>query len=180
MISKEKVIEILDKPEIYSSINKYLEIMFLYKNSENLANDYNFQKKYNHFYRMGRRTKDFYNTYYCYMEKIRDNKNITFNEIFNYIKSNTNRNEASFSSKLLHTINNDMPILDSIVLKNLNLYNEYKSRKSNKTEIYDKLNSTYKELSYTHKYIVDEFNRKFLDIKISDIKKIDFVLWQLR
>ena len=59
--------------------------------------------------------------FYTYFDSQKNNKMIKYDEIIDYFYSKTNRVEASFSSKMLATINPEMPILDSQVLLNMGL-----------------------------------------------------------
>ena len=44
---------------------------------------------------------------------------LKFDVVLDLLHQETNRYEASFASKLIATINPSMPVIDSIVLKNL-------------------------------------------------------------
>lgn len=96
----------------------------------NIATDLAFQRKFNRFYRIKQRTENFYKEYYNYFEKYK-NKEVGFEETLLYFHSKHNRVEASFSSKLIGTINPDLPVLAKYVLENMGLklpYNNDKNR----------------------------------------------------
>jgi hypothetical protein len=154
----------------------------LYKCDVSLNNK--FQTAFNAFYRV-RRNEKWRNIFYNYFEQIKNNKDITFDEILDYMYENTGNIEASFCSKLLSTINPNMPIWDQYVLKNLKLEvtGITKIDKLNDTKIIynkivdienQKLND--KEIQ---KYIND-FKEYFSEYNLSDIKILDYILWNNR
>ncbi len=95
--------------------------------SVDISSNAGFQKLFNDYYEV-RRNEDWRKGYYQYFQSVKTNRNITFDTIIEHLFYNlkTNRGrqhpvEASFSSKMLATINPRMPILDSQVLNNMNL-----------------------------------------------------------
>ena len=100
-------------------ISQYLDIMELF-NKVNVAKHRAFQKKYNHFYRVRQRSKDFYLIYFDYMENLKT-KRPSFADVIIYLHSKLGRFEPSFSSKLLATIDPNQPIWDAFILKNINI-----------------------------------------------------------
>ena len=82
--------------------------------------DESFQTKFNDFYRV-RRNQEFRKIFYEIFENSRYNQNINFEIVLTLIKNKTNRIEASFASKLIVTINPNLPVLDKFVLRNVNL-----------------------------------------------------------
>ena len=185
MYSKEEIHSVLTKKELKEGLIKYLEIMdMLYK--VNVSEDRDFQKKYNHFYRMRQRKAEFYQLYYDYMEQMKhNNATITFEDVFSYIQEKTSRCETSFSSKLLATINPNMPVWDSFVLENLGIKKIYPSAKDKEIKIvsaYNKICQWYEKFINTEeaKLIVDTFDEIYPHTEITDTKKIDLFLWQNR
>jgi hypothetical protein len=103
--------------------------------------------------------------------------------------------EASFASKLLHTIRpNDFPTWDEWIGKNATILDGFvdlsiPSSRKDKDEQCDEADKRYKDLTnWFKKYIdsvegkmvldlFDQYYPKFKD-KLSPIKKIDLVLWQ--
>ena len=90
--------------------------------------------------------------------------------------------EPSFASKMLATINPDMPIWDSRVLTALKLDKEWEGKRSpeHAIEIYESICEQYREFETTEK--CDECVREFDSWVpkyewISTTKKIDFLLW---
>lgn len=91
----------------------------------------------------------------------------------------------SFATKLLHTIDDDRPIYDSIVAKHLRLGNIYtlkgKEAKIERCEtIYGRLKERHADLLGNErvKNKIKEFSKKYSEAKdISNVKTLDFILW---
>ena len=166
-----------------TGIEKYLEIMMLFP-KVNVATDLNFQRKYNAFYRVRQRNHYWYQTYYTYMED-QKGREVKFPIVLRYFKENLERYEPSFSSKFVATHNPNMPIWDSRVLSAIGIKPPYYSSptKYNKAEaIYSNIENWYVGFLASQKgiNIVRKFNELISGSNlITDIKKIDFVLWKL-
>lgn len=149
-----------------------------------VSKDKEFQTRFNAFYRV-RRDNQWREIFYKYFEKIKNDKNITFDEILDYMYEKTGNIEASFCSKLLSTINPDMPIWDQYVLKNLNLevFGNTKEERLNNTKIiYKKIieieNNKLKDSSIQE--AISDFKNYFPEYNLSDIKILDYILWNSR
>ena len=146
-----------------------------------VSTDAEFQRFFNGFYRMRQRPADFYASYYAYLEQNKHNRELTFEDILTYLYQETGSIHASFSSKLLATVNPDMPIWDKFVLQNLGLRTPYyyeKDRFQKTVQLYRRICDWYKSSEAKEK--LNEFNRLFPNAEISDVKKIDFILWATR
>lgn len=169
---------ILDRVEI--GIRKYNWIMSRVHEAD-VSADGEFQKFYNGFYRMRQRPADFYKTYYAFLEENKDNRALTFEKVLTHLYEETGSIHASFSSKLLATINPDMPIWDKFVLQNLGLRTPYyyeKDRLQKTVLLYQRICDWYKSEEAMEK--LQFFNEMFPNTEISDVKKIDFILWATR
>jgi len=149
-----------------------------------VSNDLEFQKKFNGFYRIGRRPKDWYKSYYDLFEESKKKGSADFGEILDELHARTGKIEASFVSKLVHTIHQDKPILDQYVLRNLRL-SQIADMKKNKLKIiqlYDDVAEKIEEIiqSDDGKYLVEHFTLMYPDTNITKTKMVDFVLWQIR
>ncbi|MEG2655504.1 MAG: hypothetical protein RSA29_07390 [Clostridium sp.] len=120
------------------------------------------------------------------MEDNKD-KEIKFEDTFKYIYKELGRVEASFSSKLVATINPNLPILDSMVLGNIGIsmpgaYKDDDYRIEEIIKIYYIVVEWYEEVLKSNKAkdMIKMFDEKYPDSNISEIKKIDFILWQIR
>lgn len=110
---------------------------------------------------------------------------MTFEEILRFFWERLGRVEASFSSKLLATVNPDMPVWDREVLKNLGLkpplfHDRYRIAKTEK--LYNAIIRWYSTYLKTErgKSQLLAFDQRFPQSGISDLKKIDLILWQTR
>ena len=161
-------------------LTKYNWIMRRVHESD-VSTDAEFQKFYNGFYRMRQRPADFYKAYYAFLEQNKDNAHLTFEDILAYLYKETGAVHASFSSKLLATVNPDMPIWDKFVLQNLGLRTPYhyeKDRLQKTSQLYQRICDWYESEQAKEKLQV--FNELFPNVDISDVKKIDFILWATR
>lgn len=171
----------LDK--IGSGLEKYNYIMDrLYKT--NTFEDKEFQRKFNAFYRIRQRSPEFYNCYYGLLEDSKAKK-VSFEEVIRYIHERLGRIEPSFSSKLVATIDPEKPVWDSFVLKNLGLKPPYysdKDRLNKNILLYDRICDWYENYLQTDeaKKAIELFNKRYPDISITNVKKIDLILWQTR
>ena len=98
-------------------VEKYAEIIKTFS-LVNVTADKEFQRKFNGFYRV-RRNTEWQNAFYDIMERGKK-EDWTFESVLRELYDKTGRVEASFASKLIHTLNKDMPIWDQFVLQNLN------------------------------------------------------------
>ena len=145
-----------------------------------------FRKAYAGYYGMARRGEDFCGEYFKIMERLKGEINLDFETVFDRVYEIAHTDEVSFSSKMLHTINPDLPIWDSIVAEDhfgmkvryykayLREFNKYKLSKKGQYVIglFDKICDALfdKEPSEANK----------AKTCITGTKKIDFVLWQCR
>lgn len=165
-----------------SGMNKYKDIMSQFHDDINIATSREFQKKFNGFYRI-RRNPAWQKVYYDFFNENKLNKNITFDEILDYISKETGRIEASFSSKMLHTINPDMPIRDKFVLKNLNIeVSKWKDKLENTKIAYQKIANWFNKALKDEKIKEDikKFRNYYTNFNFSDVKILDFFLWNER
>ena len=153
-------------------------------NQTNVSLDTAFQKKYNGFYRMRQRPPEYYAIYFNFMEK-QKTKEVIFEEILRYFHTSFGRIEASFSSKLMATINPDKPVWDEFVLKNLGITKPatYSKNRIEKTvDVYKRIEHFYDEFLQTMECqeLVAKFDIHFLNTKITKTKMVDLLLWQTR
>jgi hypothetical protein len=164
-------------------IKKYLNIMNLI-NKVNVSQSEEFQKAFNGFYRMRQRPPIYYEKFYFFMAENKENSP-SFEKTLRFIHEELGRVEASFSSKLVATINPDLPIWDTVVLKNLDLKAPAYYRKHRIAEtisLYEEIKGWYKNYLETEegKLLIELFDGQYPNIGITNIKKVDFVLWQIR
>lgn len=150
----------------------------------NVSKDEKFQKTFNSFYRV-RRDEEWRKEFYKYFESIKNFQNITFETIVKDLLIRTGNIEASFSSKILSTINTNMPIWDQYVLKNLDLKvegNDKTERLLNAINTYDKIIKKENEMLKEEivKEEINKFKEEFKEYNLSDIKALDYLLWSSR
>jgi hypothetical protein len=145
-----------------------------------------FQKSFNGFYRIRQRPKVFYTAMYEYIETHKHSQ-VSFEDVLRYFFDKLGRIEASFSSKVAATINPNLPIWDSIILNHLKLkkpgYNLSKDKRLKQTvDLYNSISKFYTDF-LKHKLaekMISDFDNQYPKANISNIKKIDLILWQTR
>jgi len=176
------VVEAIEKAK--DGINKYLEIMNLFYKCD-VSQDRYFQRKFKHFYRITHRSHNWYETYFSYME-CQKGKCIEFADVLIHLYKHLNRCEPSFSSKFVATMNPNNPIWDKHVLEYFKLkapsYGTV-NRINKSITLYKTLQDKYDNLLKTKEadMMIQAFNKLINDNdQITDLKKVDFVLWQMR
>ena len=170
-------------PKIRPGLYSYLELMRMFPNVD-VSVDTNFQKKFNGFYKMRQRPRSWYELYFDLMQTLR-NEETSFGCILKVLHERSGRMEASFCSKMLATIDPSKPVIDRYVLENVGLkmpYYSSKNRFGKLLEIYDKLCAWYENVLRSDEgvSVIDMFDDMYGDQGITDLKKIDLVLWQIR
>ena len=163
--------------------NKYKQIMERVRNT-NVSSDKDFQRTFNSYYRI-RRNEEWQIIFYDLFETIKDSEP-SFGQIIRVLYKNTGNIEASFSSKMLATINSDMPIWDRYVVHNLCLNVKGKTKEEQlrcTVDLYDQMVRWYSIFLDTPngRECIEEFDRILPEYKwMSSVKKIDFYLWSIR
>lgn len=143
-----------------------------------------FQKKFNGFYRV-RRGQVWRKIFYSLMEN-QKKKGLSFEKALKKVSKETGRLEASFVSKLIATSDPGKPVIDRFVLHHFNLRlprPNVKNREKMIAEVYDILCQRYEDVlkSNLGRKICRMFDINYSAHKnISNLKKIDLVLWQIR
>lgn len=147
--------------------------------------DADFQRKYNAFYRVQRRQKSWYLSYYTLMQRLKETKPL-FADVLDEIHSLTGRYEPSFASKLVATIDPSKPIWDVHILENTN-HRAPSYTSKNKLALaksaYASIENWYATFLFSTegKFYISEFDRFAPDYcEFSALKKVDFILWQTR
>ena len=167
------------------SLDNYNYIINTINNKNiDISKDEEFQKTFDAFFKV-RRDEKWRREYYNYFQKVKNNKDIKFEEILNHLKDSTGNIEASFSSKLLATINPNMPIWDQFVLKYYDIKiedNNPKERIKDITEkYYEIIEKENEELQKEDiKEAIKQFREDFKEYNLSDIKILDFMIWSNR
>ena len=169
-------------PAIATGLNKYLWLQ-ANRDSSDLRSNPLYKRRFNHFYKV-RRGKEWQDHFYGLLEA-KKGKRVCFSEVLKALYQATNRYEASFASKLLATVEPSMPVIDSIVFRNLNLRlpaSNSRDRAVRICRLHARLIAYFNEfLSMENgKYLVQSFCKTYPGIDITEINMLDLVLWQTR
>lgn len=149
-----------------------------------VSKDEAFQRVFDGHYGV-RRNPSWREKYYGYFQQVKG-KLVSYSDIITWLYQQTGNIEASFSSKMLATLDPNCPIWDQYVLKNLNLsWKGYRKaeRLSNAIQLYAKIQSWYGEFLKTEDAgaCIRAFDHALPAYTwISDTKKIDCFLWSMR
>jgi len=186
------VAEILQKPALQLGIESYQELLYLLKEQHvNVAHDEHFQHLYQKFYALRHRSALFYPAYFNIFQEALTDSQDSPKDIFNNVSGIARFCEISYASKILHNLDQNTPIYDSVVGR---YHFGFKFSKSQKLDFagnkqiawdmyleYKKQFMEYME-SNDAKLIVQMFDDAFPQYKtlFTAVKKVDFVLWQDR
>lgn len=143
-----------------------------------------FQRAFNGYYRI-RRNEAWRRQYYALFAKAQ-NERLFFAQIITELYRLTGNVEASFSSKMLATIDATKPIWDQYVLQNLGLELTGKTQEEklqNAVVLYGQIETWYADYLATAEAqdAIVTFDRLLPDYSwVSDTKKIDCLLWSKR
>ncbi|MEK6776739.1 MAG: hypothetical protein AABY87_07665 [bacterium] len=156
---------------------------------KNVSTDQRYQCIFNGFYKMQRRNEDWYQYYFSLLQREKKNRHITFKQAIEQIYTDKHRVEPSFSSKLVATIRPEMPVYDKHVRENLSLqvpaqHKAAENRVEGFIKTYDTLKkeiaALVQDTIFTTK-LRPAFDQKFpAYAHFTDVKKLDFLLWQHR
>ena len=147
-----------------------------------------YQTCFKGFYRMGRRPQNWYVCYFDLLEQHKRDPRITFTEILEAIYAAQQRIEPSFSSKLLATIRPEKPVYDRYVVRNLALkapspWAVAPKRMEQALAAYEQLEDMVNKMLEDPIFptLIQHFDDRFpKHANISDVKKLDLLLWQHR
>lgn len=165
-------------------IDQYLEIMDTLHDVD-VSRDKDFQRRFNHFYRIRQRSQEWYSAYYDLMEASKVTPP-AFDDVLEHLRENLGRYEPSFSSKLVATVDPSKPVWDKYVLE----HSGQKAPAYSSPRKFDRAKSIYRGIqewysqfleSPESRTMIDTFNELVpCHDRITDIKKVDLVLWQTR
>ena len=150
--------------------------------------DPGYQRMFNGYYRMQRRRQDWYEFFFSILQSEKNNKAITFREVFERVYGERRRVEPSFCSKLVATIRADMPVYDRHVRENLLLVIPRPQERPEKRV--EQFLLVYADLQAKQSHLVGAerfptlrraFDERFpAYAHFTDTKKLDLLLWQHR
>ena len=169
--------------QVHTGLHRYL---WLQRNVDvcDVRTNAEFQRRFDGFYRV-RRGGPWRTEFFALMERSKST-GIDFAEALRAMRQSTNQIEASFASKLVATLEPSRPVIDKFVLENCELrlvrQGNPDRREKQAIEVYGQLCRKYDDLltSPPGLMIREMFNRRYPDANISEVKKIDLVLWQVR
>lgn len=152
----------------------------------NVTSDISYQTKFKGFYGAGPMPNDRWQQFFSILESEKWNKAIAFSQVLERVHTEYGSVEASFSSKIVATINPEMPVWDSKVLSNLNLdpprQNMETERRMNRiVDLYAYIQQLSSEVIRSSEF--ENWRRRFDGTfpqfnHFTDVKKLDLFLWQ--
>lgn len=170
--------------KIRTGIQKYQHLRQGLFNTDVSTNG-EFQRVFNGFFKMRQRKEAFYTDFYRYMERHKKN-GICFADALGFLYNRHGKMELSFVSKMVALVDPSFPIWDSVVASgHFGLKKPYansKNRLEKTIKKYDEYCELYAAYMQTDeaKEKIELFDYYFPETDISDVKKVDFILWQER
>jgi hypothetical protein len=167
--------------ELESPIDRYTRLQHQVRMCD-VSVDKDFQRSFVGFYKV-RRNHKWKEKYFGIMEAAKSGT--SFADALHKIADCTDRIEASFASKLVATLDPSKPVIDKFVLEHFGMrlpHFKSENRKDKTTDLYERLRERYDELldSKEGRHILEHFDRCYPGAEVSELKKIDLVLWQIR
>lgn len=179
---KDEILTILDNER---AVEKYCRLQQELRTSDvSGAPGAEFRRRFKGFYRV-RRGQMFCDTYFALLEREKRNTALEFSDVLSEVSGD--KVEASFASKLVASVRPDLPVWDSKVMNNIGISTT--SRPGTRSERMQTTLNRYRELQIrTTTLLQDErfqelrrsFDQKFPNTAITDMKVLDFFLWQYR
>ena len=179
-LAEQQIATALDQAE--PGLRKYLWIMQRVHRCD-VRFDAEFQRTYNDFYKV-RQNDVWRRSYYDVLEHAKTTP-MTFSDALRAIHSATDVVAPSFASKLVATLDPSLPVWDRHVLDNLGLrapYHYQRDRVERCERTYTELLQRMTELvaSPEGQRICAAFARRYPAVGITDMKRVDLVLWRIR
>jgi len=135
---------------------------------------------------MGRKSDKYYRNYFKLFEQMRNGKKLTIGDLLKKLFESEEKKELSFASKMLATIDSNLPVWDSKVRNVLKVKYKTNFKATYKdiiecVEAYNMYCNWYKlflKTTEANSFIAD-FDKHFPKAKISKMKKLDFIFWQM-
>ncbi len=170
------------------SIAAYLYIKQRLKNKKSIYKDFEFRFVFSSFYGISNKTMDTQaaDAYFYIFEKARKSCSLSLSNLLieHYNKSKGKKKyHFSFITKLMHSIDDELPIYDSNINKVLKPRFSYKNegKIENATDYYNRLIKWYKKEMPANRKLrnaIQFFRNNFNCDLINDVKIADFILWQ--
>ncbi|MCR8746209.1 hypothetical protein [Romboutsia lituseburensis] len=182
-LTNQELIQIMNKKELSDGLIRYNYIQDnLHK--VNVMEDIIFQDIFIRFYQVQvHKFRGIKECIFRILEENKNNKDIKFEYVLRELYRATGTIQPSYASKIVATINTDKAVIDSWVYKNLGLVRKYGTDNITYTiDQYYQVNNMLNEILKIDrsKYIVDIFDAYFNHNNLTDIKKLDLIIWQWR
>jgi len=174
--------------KLNEGLEKYQSIMDQYQKSKSVTSSDDFQKLFRSFYGMNRSglSASCYKEYFKLLDEARGNRNVEFKSVLQSLFKKSGKKHFSFTSKLLATANPNLPVWDSKVRRylkfqfDLKFKNSFKDIESCEHE-YERYCSWFKDFLEKDEAakLIKEFDKKVPNVKITKMKKIDLMFWQM-
>jgi hypothetical protein len=169
-------------PKVAPGLEKYRQIQGRLHSCD-VSADRDFQRRFDHFYRVRKGEK--WRACFFRLMQTAKHDGISFPYALDHLQRETGSIEASFTSKLVATIDPAKPVIDKFVLGHFELalpYPKAKERFNRVLIIYEALCDHYARLfaSPTGSMILNCFDRHSGETDLTPVKKADLVLWQIR
>ncbi len=180
--------------QVIKEMEKYKLIMSIISDNSTDISEVNceFQRVYTGYYFPAQVSAEFKTIYYSYMQSHRDNVP-SFNDAINDLYQETGRVDYSFTSKMLHTLDDRNPILDQHVMRLLGFPLQTSGKSAARiqyyTNVFNQVFSEYQQVALdlvngSNREIcnaIRQFDEKFANYRnISTAKKIDCLIFRLR
>ena len=166
-----------------SAVDRYCWLQSQLQN-RNVALDLDFQRRFTGYYRV-RRNADWRRHFYALLEREKlGTPSLT--SALRAIHGNTGRVEGSFASKLVATVTPSVPVLDSVVLRNLKLTlpmsGQPDVRMNGIVRVHEQVGQAFGAFLQSDKgrELIARFRATFRTTDITETKMLDLVLWQTR
>lgn len=149
-----------------------------------VAHDREFQTRFNAFYRV-RRNAAWRSAFYGLLEEQKSRRR-SFADVLRALQTATRRVEASFASKLVASVDPDMPVIDAVVLRHLGLRlprtGPLEKRLAGVIELHEHMRRIYARYlaSDRGQRLRAKFEAAYPDRGLTPVKMLDLVLWRTR
>ncbi|MGE3843068.1 MAG: hypothetical protein AB7I50_15955 [Vicinamibacterales bacterium] len=169
-------------PRVEGGLKKYWWLQSEYP-SRNVVTDLEYQRAFVGFYRV-RRSAPWREAFFRLLEEGKTRRP-TITEVLHRIHEATGRIEASFASKLVATADPDLPVIDSVVLRNLGRRlptGSASQRIRGIASLHERLAEDYTRFLDTALggHLVTRFTATYPRFPITTMKMLDLVIWQIR
>lgn len=178
----EDIEKALNRDDMYLGVMKYKFIMDTFWYIDCSTNN-TFKAVFTDFYKLNVGAEQVFLDRFFYCLEYHKNTKLSFIEVLRYLYKYSKKVHGSFASKLLATVNPKLPIIDKFIRNHLELETYYGTKNVDKVvEQYYQIITIYEGFLKTEqaKLWINLFDEKFPNNNIENIKKIDFILWQIR